>query len=141
MKRPQRRTRQKKKSMLASAASVDRGELQRMAERARYSPSPYHKARPSNTVGATPRPDKTVCGRLALPDCRDAADLLKAGILRGMISTQLRRGWPQNVWAVDDAGIVYEAQLGNSELGEYHGYPMKADDHFARVVRKEWEGR
>ena len=87
-----------------------------MAERARYSPSPYHKARPSNTVGATPRPDKTVCGRPALPEYQDAADLLKAG-------------------------IVHEAQLGNSELGEYHGYPMKADDHFARVVRKEWEGR
>ena len=112
-----------------------------MAERAGYSPSPYHKARPSRTVGAAPRPDKTVCGSLALPDCQDAADLLKAGILRGMISTQLRHGWPQNVWAVDDEGIVYEAQLGNSELGEYHGYPMKADDHFTRVVRKEWEGR
>ena len=127
--------------MLASAASVDRSELQRMAERAGYSPSPYHKAHPSRTVGAAPRPDKTVCGSLALPDCQDAADLLKAGILRGMISTQLRHGWPQNVWAVDDEGIVYEAQLGNSELGEYHGYPMKADDHFTRVVRKEWEGR
>ena len=112
-----------------------------MAERAGYSPSPYHKARPPRTVGAAPRPDKTVCGSLALPDCQDAADLLKAGILRGMISTQLRHGWPQNVWAVDDEGIVYEAQLGNSELGEYHGYPMKADDHFTRVVRKEWEGR
>ena len=58
-----------------------------------------------------------------------------------MISMQVRQGWPQNVWAVDDGSIVYEAQLSNSELGEYHGYPMKVDDDFTRLIRKEWEER
>ena len=128
--------------MLASAPSGDRGDLRRMAEKARYRPSPYHKADPSIAGEATPRPDKTVCGRRVLAGgCQDAAELLKAGLLRGMTSIQVRHGWPQNVWAVDGEGIVYEAQLGNSELGEYHGYPMKMDDHFVRFVRKEWERR
>ena len=141
MKRPQKRAKRKKKSVLASADSVDRIELQRMAEKARYRPSPYHKADSSATGKGAPRPDKTVCGSSELVGCRDAVGLLKAGILRGMTSSQVRNGWPQNVWAVDGEGIVYEAQLGNSELGEYHGYPMKADDHFSRFVRREWEER
>ena len=99
------------------------------------------KADSSATGKGAPRPDKTVCGSSELVGCRDAAGLLKAGILRGMTSSQVRNGWPQNVWAVDGEGIVYEAQLGNSDLGEYHGYPMKADDHFSRFVRREWKER
>ena len=58
-----------------------------------------------------------------------------------MVSEQRRNGWPQNVWAVDADGIVYEAQLSNSGLGEYHGYPMKQGDSFASFVGKEWEKR
>ncbi len=127
--------------MLAPAGVVGEDELERMAEKARYSPSPYHKSELSGGRSSAPRPDKTVCDVPAPIDCREAAALLKAGILRGMISAQVRQGWPQNVWAVDDGGIVYEAQLGNAGNGEYHGYPMKADDDFTRVVRKEWEER
>lgn len=141
VKRPQRRSRQKKKAMLTPAGAIGEDELERMAERVGYSPSPYHKSDLSVARSSVPRPDKTVCDGSASIDCRDATGLLKAGILRGMISTRIRQGWPQNVWAVDGEGIVHEAQLGNSGLGEYHGYPMKADDNFTRVVRKEWEER
>lgn len=38
-------------------------------------------------------------------------------------------------------GYIYEAQLSNSSLGEYHGYPMKDGDKFADFVRTEWERR
>lgn len=57
-----------------------------------------------------------------------------------MISEDLEQDWPEYVWAVDD-GVVYEARLSNSVLGEYHGYPMKTDDFFTRFVRGEWERR
>ena len=49
--------------------------------------------------------------------------------------------WPRNVWAVDAEGYIYEAQLSNRGLGEYHGYPMKDGDRFAEYVRTEWERR
>ena len=71
----------------------------------------------------------------------DPSELLGSGIRRGMVSEQRRQGWPQNVWAVDDAGVVYEAQLSNSETGEYHGYPMKVGDGFAAFIAREWERR
>ena len=69
------------------------------------------------------------------------SELLRSGFRRGMVSEQKRQGWPQNVWAVDNAGIVYEAQLSNSDTGEYHGYPMKVDDGFTAFIAREWERR
>ena len=35
----------------------------------------------------------------------------------------------ENVWAVDNAGIVYEAQLSNLETGEYHGFQWGLGGH------------
>ena len=136
VRRPQRRTRRKKKAALAPADRIDRRGLERMAKTARYNPSPYHKSAPSGS----PRHDKTVCDGPASTG-RDGRELLTSGFRRGMVSSQERRGWPQNVWAVDEDGVAYEAQLGNAELGEYHGYPMKMDDDFVRVVRRAWEDR
>ena len=59
-----------------------------------------------------------------------------------MVSEHKNDGkWPRNVWVVDAEGYIYEAQLSNSGLGEYHGYPMKEGDRFAEYVRTEWERR
>ena len=58
-----------------------------------------------------------------------------------MFSTRFRNGWPQNVWAVDGDGVVYEAQLTNREAGEYHGYPMRLGDRFAEFLAAQWEKR
>ena len=71
----------------------------------------------------------------------NATALLRSGFRRGMVSEQKRGGWPQNVWAVDADGTVYEAQLSNSVLGEYHGYPMTKADSFTAFISKEWENR
>jgi len=71
----------------------------------------------------------------------NAPGLLRSGFHRGMVSEQKRGGWPQNVWAVDADGIVYEAQLSNLGLGQYHGYPMTKGDGFAVFISKEWENR
>jgi hypothetical protein len=58
-----------------------------------------------------------------------------------MLSVQQRNGWPQNVWAVSAAGEPFEAQLENPERGDYHGYPMAADDDFRVFVLNEWNRR
>ena len=141
MKRPQRRSKTKAKSELVAADTMNQSELERMERDARYRSSSYHRfaalcSGPESTMVF--RPDKTVCD---MPASRKATDLLRLGFRRGMVSEQRRNGWPQNVWAVDADGIVYEAQLSNSGLGEYHGYPMKQGDSFAGFVGKEWEKR
>ena len=115
-----------------------------MAERARYRPSEYHKARSAASRGSTaraPRPDKTICDGHRRSECPDARSLLRAGFRCGMVSEQRRGDWPQNVWAVDDDGIAYEAQLTNLEVGEYHGYPMVRADSFTRFIAAEWNRR
>lgn len=144
MRRPQKRSKTKKKTAVASEVEYDKDTLEQMARDARYRPSPYHKSNPAAwglTGLSQHRPDKTVCEGSGVTSCRDAAELLKLGILCGMVSKQKRKNWPRNVWAVDTAGIVYEAQLSNSGLGEYHGYPMTDGDRIADLVRTEWERR
>ena len=114
-----------------------------MAAIVRYGGNPEHKSRPSDyglTPPASPRPGKTLCdGAAEIPKAR-AAELLRAGIRRGIVSVHESSGWPQNVWAVAD-GEAYEAQLENRELGAYHGYPMPNDDDFRVNVMAEWNNR
>ena len=130
--------------MLSAVGAVGGDELARMETMAMYRPSPYHKS-DSSAAGLqsapTPRPDKTICDRPTSGSARNAVELLKSGFRRGMVSERRRGDWPQNVWAVDEEGVVYEAQLGNLETGEYHGYPMKQDDSFAGFIRDEWKRR
>ncbi len=58
-----------------------------------------------------------------------------------MVSARKLNGWPKNVWAVSDAGEVFESQLENQVRGTYHGYPLQHDDAFRTVVLKEWSRR
>ena len=143
MKHPQKRRKIKRKSAVALLGTISKGSLEQMAQDARYRPSPYHKSDPAawGLSRPVPRPDKTVCDGAGITCCRDAVELLKSGIRRGMVSEQQRGDWPQNVWAVDAEGIIYEAQLSNRERGEDHGYPMKHGDRFAEFVQSEWERR
>ena len=144
MRRPQKRSKPKRMAVLAGAGSVARGELTRMETMATYRPSPYHKSGLSAAglqTAPAPRPDKTICDGPTSGSGRNAAELLKSGFRRGMVGEQRRGDWPQNVWAVDEEGVVYEGQLGNLETGEYHGYPMKQDDSFASFIRDEWKKR
>lgn len=77
----------------------------------------------------------------ASPPRSVAEALLREGLRRGVVSSQYRGQWPQNVWAVGQAGLVVEAMLGNQELGEYHGYPMPEADPFRAEVLARWNAR
>lgn len=144
MKRPPKRSKTKRKIAVASVHVFDKNTLEKMAQDSSYIPSPYHKSNPAAWGISEPpqhRPDKTVCEGSGITSCRDAEELLKSGFRRGMVSVHKRNNWPQNVWAVDAEGIVYEAQLTNSGLGEYHGYPMTDGDSFTKYVGTEWVRR
>jgi hypothetical protein len=114
-----------------------------MAATVGYGGNPEHKSQPGDydlVPPAIPRAGKTLCDAAGeFPKAR-AEELLRAGLLRGMVSVQERGGWPQNIWSAAD-GEAYEAQLENQELGVYHGYPMPKDDDFRSVVIAEWTRR
>ena len=94
------------------------------------------------TPPSSPRAGKTLCDSADTPISKsEALELLRSGILRGMVSERVVRGWPQNVWAVSATGEPFEAQLENPEQGRYHGYPMPLDDDFRAIVLTEWRRR
>lgn len=141
VKRPQKRAKPKRKTALAALQPSDYSKLAALAKRVRYRESPYHKSRrDSSPRTAAPRPDKTDCS-VMLDSSSGARKLLRAGLRAGMVSEQRRGAWPQNVWALDGRGIVYEAQLSNRTAGEYHGYPMKIGDAFAEHIAAQWRMR
>lgn len=142
MKRPSRRQRVKSKHALLDDSRLSLEQRLQIAQAVRYQGSPFHKKFPADygLPEPKPRPDKTLCDAEEKFSLSDAQTLLVAGVMRGMVSTQFRNGWPQNIWAVHN-DIVFESQLQNQGLGESHGYPMILDVAFADVIRKEWEKR
>lgn len=116
-------------------------ERHELAGRIVYKGNPEHKRYPNDyglVPPTNPRPGKTICDAEGAFPKAEAEMLLKSGMKRGMVSTQNRGGWPQNVWAVTETGKAFEAQLENSGQGHYHGYPMPEDDDFRLIVKQEW---
>ncbi|NEX17768.1 MAG: hypothetical protein C1943_14395 [Halochromatium sp.] len=116
-----------------------------LASRVSYGGNPEHKRNPGD-FGLTPpaahrRPDKSLCDGTGILTRAAALKLLRAGIRQGLVSEQKRNGWPQNIWAVTDAGEPVEAMLENPEQGAYHGYPMPEDDPFRTQILERWRQR
>ena len=115
-----------------------------LADKVSYGGNPEHKRNPGDfglTPPSQPRADKTLCDAIELFSRRDATRLLKAGVRKGLISRSERNGFPQNIWSVTDGGCPLEAQLENSELGVYHGYPMPESDSFRKTIIEAWKQR
>src|SRR6266404_3394762 len=88
-------------------------EMQDLARRARYSGNPEHKRNPGDfnlDPPSSPRLAKTLCDDASIHRRAEALSLLKTGLTRGLVSVQVRGGWPQNVWAVTSNGHPLEAQ-------------------------------
>jgi hypothetical protein len=116
-------------------------ELERLARSVHSGGNPEHKKNPGDfglTPPASPRRDKTLCDGAKIFQRKLALKLLREGIRRGLVSEQVRNGYPQNAWAVTDDGIPLEAQLENAGRGTYHGYPMAQDDAFRDIVIEKW---
>ena len=116
------------------AEVADDDEIERLRDGAFYDTSCYHE---HNTTGW--RPDKSKCPPHV--DGQIAEGLLMEGIRRSMFSAKSRQGWPQNVWAVDEDGVLYEAQLTNQGQGQYHGYPIIVGNKFFEFLETQWEER
>ena len=71
---------------------------------------------------------------------KEAAELLREGLIRGMVGGLCAGDFPKYVWSVDSRGRVYEAKIGRD--GEYHGYELGEDDNVMRQwVMNEWRAR
>ena len=113
---------------------------ERLARKVAYVGHPHHKRKPGDfklTPPAQPRPDKTLCDGAGVKSHAEAKRLLLEGIRRGLISDHAGDGFPRNVWAVTEQGIVLEAR--GDEKGNYHGYPLFEPDPFRQVVLQRWE--
>lgn len=128
------------KRKIAPLGSCD---IERVLRKARYAGSAHHKTRPADyrfDPPTAPRPHKSVCDDIRIIKCREARQLLRSGVARGMVSRYRVEGLPKYIWAVDEAGEVYEAKL-DANRG-YHGYRLRDNDRAMRkLVMKEWRRR
>ena len=112
--------------------------------RASYTGNSAHKRNPGDfglTPPSSPRPHKTLCDDAGIFEKAAAQDLLEAGIRRGLVSSRFgaRGTFPQNIWAVSDQGVAFEAQLENPAQGTYHGYPLPDTDPLKEQVLAWWK--
>lgn len=120
---------------------VDPQRIEELVAQVSYGGNPEHKRNPGDfglTPPAVPRPDKTLCDAVEIFSRSSALRYLHIGIRKGLVSVQTRGGFPQNIWAVTDAGEPLEAQLENFTIGAYHGYPMPETDPFREEVLQRW---
>lgn len=120
---------------------IDPQRIEWLLAQVSYGGNPEHKRNPGDfglIPPAVPRPDKTLCDAVAAFSKSIALRYLHDGIRKGLVSVQTRGDFPQNIWAVTDTGEPLEAQLENSALGAYHGYPMPETDPFREEVLQRW---
>ena len=116
-------------------------DLASLAARVSYTANPEHKGRPGEFAlmpPVKPHPDKAKCDRIGILKQSVALRLLREGVVRGLVSRQVRGGFPQNIWAVTDDGDPVEAQLENQTLGTYCGYTMPETDPLSEVILRLW---
>lgn len=130
---------------VAAAGSLPEADIAALVGHLRYVGSALHKLRPGDygfVPPHNPRPSKSPCDdRREVP--RDEAELLfRYGLERGMVSAFAAEGVPKYVWAVDEAGEVYEAKTKPGRDDGYHGYRLGDDEEQMRAyIIREWKQR
>jgi hypothetical protein len=112
-----------------------------MAATLTYHGSALHKRHPGDynfSPPVNPRPWKSLCDGKRVIARQEAQELLRQGIIRGLISDFPEGGIPKYVWSVDGSGDAYEAKY---DTQGYHGYRLEEDDDFRLLVLKEWNRR
>jgi hypothetical protein len=118
--------------------------LSRIAETMSYGGNPEHKSDPglyNLHPPSVPRLDKSLCDPTGVNTRAKARNILRRGVMKGLVSEQWRGDYPQNIWSVYTVGDrtwVIEAQLENQVQGVYHAYPLPEDDPFRLIVLKRW---
>ena len=111
--------------------------------RVRYVGSGHHKRNPLDYgfERTNPRPTKSLCDASRPIKLAEADELLKAGIKKGMVSRLGDDGLPKYIWSVSDYGEAFEAKTHPNTPGQYHGYPLEAEDDMRRRVLEAWSKR
>lgn len=126
-------------------AATTRKQRETLCEKARYVGSGNHKLRPGDygfTPTHNPRPSKSPCDALRPVLIKEASELFRNGIMRGMVSHFEPENIPKYVWAVDADGEVYEAKAKAGQEIEYHGYRIGEDEKSIReYILEEWKKR
>lgn len=129
------------KRRMAEPDQFSREHVEGWARSLSYGGNPEHKKNPGDfglSPASDPRPGKSLCDVARIFSRDTALNLLKEGVLKGLVSDRLDKGWPKNIWSVTESHIPLEAQLENPETGCYHGYPMPESDPFAAEVMNRW---
>lgn len=122
-------------------------ERQRLRAVAGYEGSPFHKRNPGDfglTPPSLPRHDATLCDEAQVFQRAVACALLEKAIERELVSEATAPGsggLPKHLWAIDDHGQVFEAMYGGSQVGRYHGYPIRRSDPFFERITALWKSR
>jgi hypothetical protein len=126
----QRKSANPKRRLIAQQA-IDAAKMAYLLETPTYAGNPERKRNPGDfglRPPSQPRQGKSLCDMANLFARTEALRLLREGISKGLISSQERNGWTQNVWVVTAPGIPLKAMLENQDQGVYHGYPMLHGD-------------
>lgn len=132
------------KRRLAAANSLTRAQRTTLAQSAIYEGSPHHKLHPGDygfEPAVNPRPGKSVCDGVRHILRAEASELLRVGIMKGMVSTWKSGDLPKYIWAVDAQGEAYEAKLIPDGRNCYKGYRLENEDNMRDTVLKEWKLR
>jgi hypothetical protein len=129
------------KRRIAEPGHFAQAVLAAFADQFVYVGSAIHKRFPGDygfQPPVNPRGWKSLCDRDRVILLGEAQQLLREGILKGMVSTYFEGDVPKYVWSVDANNRPYEAKLG---LGGYHGYMLEAEDNMTELVLQAWAKR
>lgn len=138
MKKPPKSLRYNRNRKIAD--SVDHARLLEIAQSVCYTGNPVHKKNPGDynlSPPSNPLPHKSLCDKTGVFTKSTALKILRESVIRGLISDQMRGGFPAIIWGVAN-GIAVEARLDNEQLGTYHAYPMQEGDPFSTHIVNLW---
>jgi hypothetical protein len=80
-----------------------------------------------------------LCDEAGTFDRARASELLVRAIERGIVSDRDAGGFPKQMWVVDEHDQVFEAMLGGTRQGHYHGYPIRRSDPLHDEILAVWK--
>jgi hypothetical protein len=138
--KPQRRPKPAKRKEVIAITSKNRAAvsvaLTKAASAAIYRGSPYHRTRQSPMGSSADRlwPDASKCDPKWTREA--AVRALRRAIQDGNVSASWIGSFPRLVWILAE-GVLYEARLSNSVLGEYHAYPLEDQREWPSKFRQQ----
>lgn len=129
------------KRRIAATDKVTGSVKRKIVQSVRYMGSGHHKRNPADygLPRTNPRPTKSLCDQTRVILLGEARALVETGIELGLFSDIREDGFPKFIWSVSDAGEVFEAKTDANGTGDYHGYPLEAEDAMHGYIKSIWK--